>query len=134
MRAWHRINGKIAHIYYGFAKGNYGMKNNTPLKQPKTIYQCSIHFTLPKNLKKVFVEKKFLRIITLNNMIEGKNNIYIIRDNEDIEAEIGELQLECLPEGKSKENNALLLDKIKLLELENKALKVKLDKISNLLK
>lgn len=114
-------------------EGNYGMTNTKTLKQPKTMYQCSIYFTLPKNLKKVFQEKKFLRIITLNNMVEGKNNIYIIRDNDDIEAEIGDLQLECLPEGKSKENNELLLDKIKLLELENKALKVKLEKIGKLL-
>ncbi|MCC2645110.1 MAG: hypothetical protein K0R49_1588 [Burkholderiales bacterium] len=109
------------------------MKNNKPLQQPKTRYQCSIHFTLSKNLKKVFSEKKFLRIITLNNMVEGKNNIYIIRDNDDIEAEIGDLQLDCLPEGKSAENNAILLDKIKSLELENKALKSKLEKIGKLL-
>lgn len=109
------------------------MANTKLIKQAKTNYECSIHFTLPKNLKKVFQEKKFLRIITLNNMVEGKNNIYIIRDNDDIEAEISALQLECLPEGKSSENNALLLDKIRLLELENKALKVKFKKISQLL-
>jgi hypothetical protein len=109
------------------------MTKGTTLKQPKTIYQCSIHFTVSKNLKKVFHEKKFLRIITLNNMIDSKNNIYIIRDTDDIEADIGDLQLECLPEGKSQANNAILLDKIKLLELENKALKAKLEKIGKLL-
>lgn len=114
-------------------KEYYCMTKTNALKQPKTIYQCSIQFTLSKNLKRVFQEKKFLRIITLNNMVEGKNNIYIIRDTDDIEADIGELQLECLPEGKSQENNAMLLDKIKLLELENRSLKTKLDKISKLL-
>ncbi len=66
-------------------------------------------------------------------MVEGKNNIYIIRDAEDIEAEIGELQLECLPEGKSQENNTILLEKIKLLEIENKSLKSRLEKIGKLL-
>lgn len=109
------------------------MTKESTLKKAKTIYQCSIHFTLSKNLKRVFQEKKFLRIITLNHMVDGKNNIYIIRDTDDIEADIGDLQLECLPEGKSQENNAMLLDKIKLLELENKSLKTKLDKISKLL-
>lgn len=108
------------------------METPKKLKQPKTIYQCNINFTLTKNLKKIFQEKKFLRIITLNNMVDGKNNIYIIRDNDDIETEISELNLECLPNGQAKENNAILLEKIKQLESENKLLKAKLDKMSKL--
>lgn len=102
-------------------------------KPSKQKYECTISFSVTKNLKRVFQEKKFLRIITLNNMIEGKNNIFIIRENDDIEAGIDKLELECLPEGKSSENNILLLEKIKLLEHENKELKTKLAKLKKIL-
>lgn len=102
-------------------------------KVSKPVYECSIRFTLSKNLKKVFQERKFLRIVTLNNMVEGKNNIYIIRDTEDIESDIGDLQLECLPVGKSQENNILLHERIKQLESENKALRFRQEKIVKIL-
>jgi hypothetical protein len=99
----------------------------------KPKFECSISFRVNKNLKKIFHEKKFLRIITLNNMLEGKNNIFIIRDNDDVEASIENLELECLAEGKSKENNLILTEKIKELEQENKELKSKLLKLKKIL-
>lgn len=102
-------------------------------KPGKQKYECTISFSVTKNLKRVFQEKKFLRIITLNNMLEGKNNIFIIRESDDIEAGIDKLELECVPEGKSKENNLLFQEKIKLLEQENKELKAKLTKLKKIL-
>lgn len=102
-------------------------------KPGKQKYECTISFSVTKNLKRVFQEKKFLRIITLNNMLEGKNNIFIIRESDDIEASIDKLDLECVPEGKSKENNLLFQEKIKLLEQENKELKAKLVKLKKIL-
>lgn len=103
------------------------------IKTTKPKYECTISFSVDKNLKKIFQEKKFLRIITLNNMLEGKNNIFIIRDHDDIEATIENLDLECLVEGKSTENNLLLTDKIRHLEQENKELKAKLIKLRKIL-
>lgn len=102
-------------------------------KVVKTKYECTISFSVNKNLKRIFQEKKFLRIITLNNMLEGKNNIFIIRDHDDVEATIEDLKLECLPNGKSTENNLLLANRIRQLELENKDLKTKISKLKKIL-
>lgn len=102
-------------------------------KMVKQKYECTISFNVNKNLKRIFQEKKFLRIITLNNMLECKNNIFIIRDHDDVEATIENLELECLPDGKSTENNLLLANKIRHLELENKELKTKIIKLKKIL-
>ncbi len=102
------------------------------IKENINKYLCTISFTTHKNLAKVFNERKFLRIITLNNMIEGHNNIFIIRDGDDIEADISELQLDCAIESKARETNLTLIEKIKQLEAENKRLNSLVNKIQKL--
>lgn len=115
-------------------KSSLTSPKNNKSNQPNTArrYECTISFATDKNLKKVFQEKKFLRIITLNNMIEGLNNIFIIRDNEDIEASIGNLDLECASTGEAARNIAALNEKIKQLEAENKRLNTLLNKLGKI--
>ena len=96
-------------------------------------YHCTISFNTQKNLHKVFSERKFLRIITLNNMVSGHNNIFIIRDKDDIEADVSELSLECLPESKVGQTNLKLMEEVKQLQQENKILKTQLNKIRSIL-
>lgn len=109
------------------------IKNTTEAIDAKGKYCCTITFTTNKNLNKVFSERKFLRIITLNNMITKHNNIFIIREKDDIEADVSELNLECLLESKVKETNQKLQEEVKLLRDENKILKNQLAKIKNIL-
>ncbi len=103
------------------------------VKENANKYLCTISFATHKNLTKVFNERKFLRIITLNNMVEGRNNIFIIRDGDDIEADVSELQLDCAIESKARENNLALIEKVKQLETENKRLNSLVNKIQKLI-
>ena len=103
------------------------------IKENATKYLCTISFATHRNLTKIFHERKFLRIITLNNMIEGRNNIFIIRDGDDIEADVSELQLDCAIESKARENSFALVEKVKQLEAENKRLTNLVTKIQKLI-
>ena len=102
------------------------------IKENTTKYLCTISFATHVNLTKIFAQRKFLRIITLNNMIEGRNNIFIIRDGDDIEADVSELVLSCAIESKARENNMLLLERVKQLEAENKRLANLVNKIQKM--
>lgn len=102
------------------------------INDSKAKYRCTISFTTKKNLHKIFSERKFLRIITLNNMVTNHNNIFIIREQDDIEADVSELSLECLLDSKAKETNLQLLAEITQLKHENKRLNQILSKVKNL--
>jgi hypothetical protein len=106
---------------------------NKTENKTETKYLCSINFKTSKNFTKLFQEKKFLRIITINNMKVGENNIFIICDNKDVEASISELNLSCNLEATAKHNQLLMQEELEQLRAENKRLKSLLTKIKNLL-
>jgi hypothetical protein len=106
--------------------------NKPKAKSKKDKYLCTISFTTNKSFTSLFKDKKSLRVITLNNMTKGENNIFILQDASDIEANIGELELKCELSSKVEVNKSASttgLDKLKVLEAEIKRLKRLLNKI-----